>query len=851
MAGTRILIVEDEGVVAQRIATTLTESGYIVAALASSGEQAIQQATETRPDLVLMDIDLEGEIDAKEVVERIHTRVDIPVVYLTAHADDENLQRAQVTEPYGYVTKPFEDRELRDAIEMALYKHKIEARLKESEARYHALSELTSDLTYTLTVEPDGRLLVDEWLTEAFVRTTGFTPEEIAARGGWTGLIYPDDAPVVERHIQILVSGQPHVCEFRTVTKGGEVHWLRNHGQPVWDKVEDRVVRIIGAARDITERKQVEIKIRRRHERLNVLNTISAAAVSSLDSDAVMHQILELTCQTLDADGGSMLLSEPQTGGLFFAVVAGSNIDALRGMRLAPGQGIAGWVADHRQSTRVNDARHDPRWYNGIDMATGFQTHSLMCTPLVYHEEVSGVIEIVNKREGEFTDDDLGLLEAVASIAAAALENARLYMTTRARVEELALLHEMGLALSSTLDPATVIHVALNQIMRLFQADKVSLFETDSQTGELRSVKALLRPKATENLASGTLENDVVEWSTEHGPTLIEDVQNDPRFSDRPDRHSGDQARALMAAPLRTPGDAAGIVVVVSSDPSIYTREELYILQTITSTLTVALQNARLYKALKELSEERERTQAHLIQTEKLAALGRLVASLAHEINNPLQALRSAFRLLSSHHPTEEKRQTYLDLANQELERLVGIVERILGFHRPSGGEPRATDINATLGETLLLVGKQLEHSRVTVHRQLSAELPPVEAVADQLKQVFLNIVLNALHAMPEGGKLIVVTDWDAGMGEVRVAFTDTGVGIPDEEMPRLFEPFFTSRADGTGLGLAISYGIVERHGGRIEVESQVGMGSTFTVILPAGEGLLEGEHHGDQEKHA
>ncbi|MCP4542212.1 MAG: GAF domain-containing protein [Chloroflexi bacterium] len=596
------------------------------------------------------------------------------------------------------------------------------------------------------------------------------------------------------------------------------------------------------------------MKARHHNNRLDLLNTISAAAVSSLNPDAILYQILDLTCQTLDADRGSILLNNPRTGGLFFAVVTKNTADIPRGTNLAPGQSIAGWVAQHGQSVCVNDVHCDPRWYNGVDVATGFRTHSLIGTPLVYHEKVTGVIEIVNKREGEFTDDDLSLLEVVASIAASALENARLYMTTHARVEELTLLHEMGLALSSTLDPAAVIHVALNQIMRLFRAEKISLFEPD-QTGELCSVKTLIRPTlTTKNLASDALEKDIVKWSIEYGPTLIEDIQSDPRFSDHLDQPVSYQARALIAAPLKTMGNAVGVVLVVSSEPNIYTREELYILQTIVSTLTVALQNARLYDELKVLLEEREQTQAHLIQTEKLAALGRLAASLAHEINNPLQALRSGFRLLSKRQPTEEKRQVYLDLISQEIERLVGIVERVLGFYRPSGRESEATDINAALGETLLLVGKQLEHSQVTVHRQFSTDLPPVQAVADQLKQVFLNIILNALHAMPQGGELTVETAWDAGIGEMYVAFIDTGVGIANDRIPQLFEPSFAIQSDGTGLGLTISYSIVERHGGHINVESELDGGSTFTVVLPAEESTSDtrwmGEkHHWDQER--
>jgi two-component system NtrC family sensor kinase len=256
-------------------------------------------------------------------------------------------------------------------------------------------------------------------------------------------------------------------------------------------------------------------------------------------------------------------------------------------------------------------------------------------------------------------------------------------------------------------------------------------------------------------------------------------------------------------------------------------------LQAIASVLAVALENARLYGELKMLLNEHQQAQAQLIQAEKMAALGRLVASLAHEINNPLQALRSGFSLLLSRRGDREKQRRYLEIASGEVERLITIVERVLDFYRPSYEQMEPTDINAVLDGTLLLVSKTLEHSRVTVYQELATNLLPVEAMADQLKQVFLNIILNAQQAMPDGGELTVRTGL-SDREEVYITFTDTGLGISDDDKGRLFEPFFTTRPDGTGMGLAISYSIVERHGGRIEVDSEVDRGSTFTVILPA-----------------
>jgi two-component system NtrC family sensor kinase len=239
---------------------------------------------------------------------------------------------------------------------------------------------------------------------------------------------------------------------------------------------------------------------------------------------------------------------------------------------------------------------------------------------------------------------------------------------------------------------------------------------------------------------------------------------------------------------------------------------------------------------LKDITEQK-RMQDSLIQAEKLAAKGRLVASLAHEINNPLHALRRALHLLSKGDVDSEKQQHYLKSASREVERLITIVDRVLAFYQPSSEQAELVDPNTILKETMALVEKRLEQSRVTVSHHFSSEIPAVEGAADDLRQAFLNLLLNALQAMPDGGILKTETRYNQGTGEVEISFTDTGGGIPEEQLAHLFEAFHTTRLEGTGLGLAISYSIIERNGGRIEVQSQAGEGSSFTVVLPASEG--------------
>jgi len=247
----------------------------------------------------------------------------------------------------------------------------------------------------------------------------------------------------------------------------------------------------------------------------------------------------------------------------------------------------------------------------------------------------------------------------------------------------------------------------------------------------------------------------------------------------------------------------------------------------------IAIENAHLFEAEREQRRQVEQSHAQLVQSEKLAATGRLAASLAHEINNPLQIIHNSLQLLLTLPFGPDKQQEYLQMASEEVERLVELVTRILDFARPSRRKKQPADVNDAVEKALNLTAKYLQHNDITLHRDLALDLPPVAAVADELGQVFLNLVLNAVDAMPHGGTLHVSSRLGDD-GHLVVAFTDSGPGITPEHLAQIFEPFFSTKEGGTGLGLSISYDVVERHGGDIVVESVVGKGTTFTVRLPA-----------------
>lgn len=232
-------------------------------------------------------------------------------------------------------------------------------------------------------------------------------------------------------------------------------------------------------------------------------------------------------------------------------------------------------------------------------------------------------------------------------------------------------------------------------------------------------------------------------------------------------------------------------------------------------------------------STERLALEALAIQSERLAATGKLAATIAHELNTPLQSITNCLYFAGS--VAEPQRDKYLTLAREELARVAGILRQMLDLHRPSsGGEPTLFDLNALVERVLLLTGSTLAERDIDVLRELAPDLPGLYGRPDQLTQVLLNLILNAADAMPEGGRLLLRTLGPRGpAGPLVLEVEDTGMGIPPEHQARLFEPFFTTKPSGSGLGLTVSRKMISQHGGTISVRSTPGVGSVFSVVLP------------------
>ncbi len=554
MAQTKIMVVEDEPITALDIRKQLKNLGYAVPAMAALGEEAVSKAANTRPDLVLMDINLKGEIDGITAAEQLRSRFSIPVIFLTAYSDEATLQRARAVEPSGYLLKPFDTDTLRSTIELALYRRRTEQKLT-------AIYRLGQELT----------LLYDEKVIIQKVLTTALTTLYFEWAGG--GVI--DEAT-------------------------GEIKYYHHVG---------------GDSAKVTELRL------------------------PLDDD----------------------------------------------------RQIATAVIHSGQAINIADIKRDGRY---VAWAMGWNGRSELCVPMKVGQRIIGVLNVASSQVHQFTLADQQLLQTLADQAA------------------------------------------------------------------------------------------------------------------------------------------------------------------------VVLENARLYRAEREQFEQLQKSQAQLIQMEKMAALGRLVASIAHEINNPIQALQNALTLVREGVAGQlqpDKLNLYLDITESEVQRIATIVRRMRDFYHLARRKQQLSaesadefysladdDLQAVNPQELLesvlhLVKQQFQQRLIEIDYIPFQEPTAVQGNPDHLKQVFLNLVLNAMDAMADQGGKFTVRLWQEKFdrpGEqawpvLKIEFSDTGPGIPPDSLPRIFEPFFTTKEWGWGFGLFTSYKIIEAHHGQIEVKSYPGSGSTFTLTLP------------------
>ncbi len=484
----------------------------------------------------------------------------------------------------------------------------------------------------------------------------------------------------------------------------------------------------------------------------------------------------------------------------------------------------------------IADVQQDPLPASVREALLQRGTYSLLLVPLKVRGEAMSFIALeATGAPRPFTAREIELVSAIANIMAGALARVPLYKESRRRLEELLLLSEISHLIISTLDYKEVLTRIMQGVYRVLGLETCSLLLLDEESGAL-IFRASAGDSEGARKAMGLkvpVERSIAGRVLQEGRTLVvPDVYEEPHFYQEIDDITDFTTHSLLGVPLLTKEGAIGVIEAVNK-PGGFAAEDIRLLESVAASAAVAIQNARLHEDLRLQLEELQHTQAQLIQAAKLAAIGELTAGLAHELNNPLTSVLGFASLLLKQTADDDPAKKDLAVIVSETSRARDIVRRLMDFARQSESCRQQADLNLVVQETLALIHQRLEKRGILLEESYAPDLPWLRLDVCHIRQALFNLITNAYQAMPQGGKLHVSTTRQEDRVAVRIA--DTGVGIPPEHLELIFDPFFTTRpvGQGVGLGLSVSLGIVQSHGGSIEVESTVGQGSVFTIWLP------------------
>lgn len=401
-------------------------------------------------------------------------------------------------------------------------------------------------------------------------------------------------------------------------------------------------------------------------------------------------------------------------------------------------------------------------------------------------------------------------------------------------------LYEVSQAMSSTLELDVLLKLILKTAKDCLEADTGSIMLLEGSLLHIKASMGLQKGEITSTIPVGERISGYVA-KTGEPVLLVGDATKDKRFRYLKPRK---EICSSLCVPVQHNGAMIGVLNLNTASPGkTFHKKDIPFASILASKAGALIENSRLFAQLKEkleelkaANEEIQSKQALLIQQEKMASMGQLAAGVAHEIQSPLTSIIGYITLLGSESLfSDDRTKNWLKLVKDESERLSMIVRELLNFARKKPQTFSHCQVNQLIQETLLLTRPTISKTKsIKVHLNLAQRLPEIHANPHALKQVFLNISINALHAMPEGGELFIETSMFDG-NNVQIKFRDTGVGISEENLEKIFIPFFSTRTEtgGTGLGLSICKEIVTQHMGSIRAESEIGKGTTFCISLP------------------
>ena len=588
-------------------------------------------------------------------------------------------------------------------------------------------------------------------------------------------------------------------------------------------------------ARSIDVRKQdADAALLREMRVSKALREVGVALGTTLDLDRLLELILDKITEALEADRATLYLLDETNQELISRIAQGP---AIRSIRLKIGHGIAGHVARTGKPLRVPDAYKDSRFSPEWDMSTGYRTRSILAAPMKNHlGKTIGVVQVLNKKRGDFSEADADILAALATQAAVSIDNSRLFISVTQkniqlldtkeqlehRVRDLKLLFELERATARATSLDELFIAVLGEATRACEAKMgaVALHDPEAQTGALYIID-----ERTSKMKRLPYPEDagLIGWAIRHNEVLVtSDAVTDPRRDRAFDQRVGGAAtKTALIVPLEGEGKApmGALAIYNKRAGRPFSDEDRELLELVAANASTAI--------LLQLSREaREREQ-------RLTTIGRLLSGVIHDLKTPLGVINGYVHLMQSS-KSRASRERYADLILQQFDVIGAMQREVLEFAR---------------GEKTVLVRKvYLQKFFEDVRAQLEPDLAKrgIELVVDvqergtarfdegKILRAVHNLTRNAAEAMESGGgKFVIKVTRDKHDGALLLNFSDTGPGIPKEIEHRLFESFVTSgKKGGTGLGLAIVKKIAEEHGGSITVQSS-SRGATFKLRIP------------------
>ncbi|KAA3609985.1 MAG: GAF domain-containing protein [Calditrichaeota bacterium] len=569
---------------------------------------------------------------------------------------------------------------------------------------------------------------------------------------------------------------------------------------------------------------ELEKQFNRKSVEMKSIQQIGRALSSELRIERLLMLVIQEVNNLMDSERGTFYIVDKEKGELWSKVAQDAEILEIR---LKIGVGIAGHVAKTGDVINIPDAYKDDRFNPAIDKKTGFKTRSILCMPIFEaskdaekEKNIIGVLQILNKREGVFEEEDEELLASMASQIAIAINNSNLYSKLEKKVNELDLLFDIERELNKAYDLNELLNILIEKITETIVVEAALITLRDRKTNEYskRVVKNIDSEKANSLHFSGN--TGIVGKVVQSGELYFSnDVKNDKLFSEEFSKKLGVDIKHLVCVPLKINDEVIGILEVYnkSTENDYFSSADIRLLSSLSGQISRAIETF-------QLKEEK-------IKADRLSSIGNMMSTIVHDLRTPMGNIYGFVDLLQDEDDAETRKE-YSEIITQQIKFLTNMTTDVLDFAK---GKSSILPVKCAVNKILEEFQKFFEGDVKKKGFEFETACNTASMIyvdPEKIQRIFMNIMKNGLEAMEPGGKFSITANKEKN--DVVFLLSDTGAGIPDEIKQTLFDSFVTSgKKGGTGLGLAIVKKLIEEQKGRIEVESEVNKGTTFKIYFP------------------